>query len=96
MLLNKTKFEKSKQKIGKIILSLNSTTCCFTGHRPQSLPWKFNEQDERCLKMKEQLRNEIIKAIKNGYTTFISGMALGFDMICAEIVLELKKNIFIY
>ena len=92
MLLNKTKFEKSKQKIGKIILSLNSTTCCFTGHRPQSLPWKFNEQDERCLRMKEKLRNEIIKAIKNGYTTFISGMALGFDMICAEMVLELKKT----
>lgn len=93
MLLNKTKFEKSKQKIGEIILSLNSATCCFTGHRPQSLPWKFNEQDERCLKMKERLRNEIIKAIKNGYKTFISGMALGFDMICAEIVLELKKHI---
>ena len=92
MLLNKTKFEKSKQKIGEIILSLNSTTCCFTGHRPQSLPWKFNEQDERCLRMKEKLRNEIIKAIKNGYTTFISGMALGFDMICAEMVLELKKT----
>ena len=42
--------------------------------------------------MKEKLRNEIIKAIKNGYTTFISGMALGFDMICEEIVLELKKT----
>lgn len=27
-----------------------------------------------------------------GYTTFISGMALGFDIICAEIVLELKKR----
>ena len=92
MLLNKTKFEKSKQKIGEIILSLNSTTCCFTGHRPQSLLWKFNEQDERCLRMKEKLRNEIIKSIKNGYTTFISGMALGFDMICAEMVLELKKT----
>ncbi len=74
-------------------IKLSRITCCFTGHRPQSLPWKFNEKDERCLKMKEQLWNEIIKAIKNGYKTFISGMALGFDMICAEIVLELKKHI---
>lgn len=47
-------------------IKLSRITCCFTGHRPQSLPWKFNEKDERCLKMKEQLRNEIIKAIKNG------------------------------
>lgn len=67
-------------------------TCCFTGHRPQSLPWGFNEQDERCLKMKEQLKIEIVKAIEGGYTTFISGMALGFDIICAETVLELKKT----
>ena len=67
------------------------TTCCFTGHRPQSLPWGFNEQDERCLKMKQQLKVEIVKAIESGFTTFISGMALGFDMICAETVLELKK-----
>ena len=34
----------------------------------------------------------IEKAIINGYTYFISGMALGIDMICAEIVLELKKK----
>ena len=34
----------------------------------------------------------IEKAILNGYTYFISGMALGIDMICAEIVLKLKKK----
>lgn len=72
--------------------NISNITCCFAGHRPQSLPWKFNEQDERCLKMKELLRMEIIKAIQNGYTTFISGMALGFDIIAAETVLELKKD----
>lgn len=85
-------YENIKEEIFSYVKLLNAHTCCFTGHRPQSLPWKFNEQDERCLKMKEQLRNEIIKAIKNGYKTFISGMALGFDMICAEMVLELKKT----
>lgn len=42
--------------------------------------------------MKNKLNEEIIKAIKNGYTTFISSMALGFDMICAEIILQLKKE----
>lgn len=71
--------------------TLSKTTCCFTGHRPQNLPWVFNEQDKRCLQMKFQLKKEIVKAIEKGYTTFISGMALGFDIICAEMVLELKK-----
>lgn len=84
--------EKIRSKLKEKNVELSKITCCFTGHRPQSLPWGFNEQDERCLKMKEQLKMEIIKAIGNGYTTFISGMALGFDMICAEMVLELKKT----
>jgi len=42
--------------------------------------------------MKENAKAEIEKAIQSGYTTFLCGMALGFDMICAEIVLELKKK----
>lgn len=73
-------------------LELSKSTCCFTGHRPQNLPWGFNELDERCLIMKEKLKEEIINAIENGYSTFISGMALGFDMIACETVLELKKH----
>ena len=92
MELFKMKIIKIKKALANYIKLFNAHTCCFTGHRPQSLPWKFNEQDERCLKMKERLKTEIIKAIENGYTTFISGMALGFDMICAEMVLELKKT----
>lgn len=85
------KLENIKDILKEKNIALSKTTCCFTGHRPQNLPWKFNEKDERCIKIKEQLRKEIINAIKNGYITFISGMALGFDIISAEIVLELKK-----
>ena len=25
-------------------------SCCFTGHRPGKLPWRYNEFDPRCLK----------------------------------------------
>lgn len=67
-------------------------TACFTGHRPQKLPWGFNEEDERCLMMKSRTKVEIENAIRKGYKTFLCGMALGFDMICAEIVLELKNK----
>lgn len=65
---------------------------CFTGHRSQKLPWRFNEKDPRCIEMRNNTKAEIEKAINDGYIYFISGMALGFDMICAEIVLELKKK----
>lgn len=88
----KNSFNEAKKAIADIIHNLNAETVCFTGHRSQKLPWGFNENDERCLRMKEKLRFEIIKAINRGYRTFISGMAIGFDMICAEVVLDLKKD----
>ena len=71
---------------------LRETTCCFTGHRSYKLPWCENEDDSRCVKMKTKLTAEIINAINKGYVDFISGMALGFDIICAEMILELKKE----
>ena len=73
------------------MFSINKVAC-FTGHRSQKLPWRFNEEDERCRDMKKALRLEIEKAIQRGYNTFLCGMALGFDMICAETVFELKKQ----
>ncbi|MGN0563750.1 MAG: SLOG family protein [Candidatus Heritagella sp.] len=68
-------------------------TCCFTGHRPQNLPFRFNEKDERCMALKRTLREQIIPLIeKENVTHFLSGMAIGIDMYAAEIVLDLKKS----
>ena len=61
-----------------------SITCCFSGHRPE----KAN-MDEA--KTKYRLKEEIDNAIKDGYTTFISGMARGVDIWAAELVLQKKR-----
>ena len=72
---------------------MKKKTCCFTGHRPQSLPFGFNENDARCAALKKALREQIIHLIeKENVTHFISGMAIGIDMYAAEIVLDLKKS----
>lgn len=91
-MFKKRTMQDAKKKSEEIYDFMKSTTCCFTGHRSQKLPWRFNEQDERCINMKANAKSKILEAIKNGYTTFISGMALGFDMICAEIVLDIKRQ----
>ena len=67
-------------------------TCCFTGHRPNALPWRYGKTDPSYVLFKYRVRVEIGKAIENGYTHFISGMAQGVDMICARIVLDYKKE----
>lgn len=72
---------------------MSEIKACFTGHRPQNLPFRFNESDVRCLKIKEQLEKIIRDLIVNyNVTYFISGMALGIDVYAAEIVLKLKKE----
>ena len=71
---------------------MRENTCCFTGHRAQKLPWRFNEKDRRCLDMIDELTIRLENAISFGYNTFMSGMALGFDMIAVETLLKLKKK----
>lgn len=67
-------------------------TCCFTGHRPNGLPWKYDEQNIFCLALKKMLASYIKQKLLEGYTHFISGMAMGVDLIAAECVLQLKED----
>ena len=68
------------------------TTACLTGHRPKSLPWGYDETKESCIKFKQDLEKIFEGAIKYGLTTFLTGMAEGFDMIGAEVLLKLRKK----
>ena len=74
-----------------IIINKNETVC-WTGHRPKSLPWGYDESGESCLRFKEEVQDVFVGAIEFGITTFLMGMAEGFDMIGAEILLELRKK----
>ena len=67
-------------------------SCCFTGHRPEKLPWGANEDNPDCIKLKSILYLQIEQLIRQfGITHYISGMARGVDTYAAEIVLQLKK-----
>ncbi len=66
--------------------------CAFTGHRPGSFKFGYNENHPDCVKIKERLYWEIEKMYESGVNVFISGGALGVDMWAMEAVLELKKK----
>ena len=63
---------------------MNEKTCCITGHRDIS--------SDRIVYVEQELRREILSAIEDGYTRFISGFAEGVDLIFASIVAEEKKQ----
>ena len=67
-------------------------TCCFTGHRPDKLPWGTDERDPRCAALKRSIARELEGLYLRGYRHFISGMARGSDLYFAEAVLELKEK----
>ena len=67
-------------------------TCCFTGHRPEKLPWRNNEQDPRCLALKERLARALEEAYEKGMRHFLCGMALGADFYFCEAALALRDR----
>lgn len=67
-----------------------SVTCAFTGHRPESLPWRENESDPGCVALKKRLDQAVERAYDKGYRHFICGMAKGADAYFCEAVIKLR------
>lgn len=61
-------------------------TCCFTGPRPEKIT-------EDISVIKDNLRKAITEAALSGYKNFITGMSRGFDLIAAEVVIELQDEL---
>jgi len=67
-------------------------TCCFSGHRPQKLPWRASETDDRCIALKEELEARVGGLYEAGYRHFLCGMAIGCDFFFADAVLALRAQ----
>jgi len=74
------------------VWKVKKLTCAFTGHRPCKFPWKYNESDPRCTALKAMLAEQIGNLVEHGVTGFLSGMAEGTDLWCAEIVLAMREK----
>ena len=67
-------------------------SCCFTGHRPGKLPWRYNEFDPRCLRLKRRIADAVELAYAQGFRHFLCGMAMGCDLYFCEAVLALRER----
>ena len=68
------------------------TACAFTGRRPQSLPWGYDETGPGARGFAACLQNEINKAYADGYRTFLCGMAQGIDLMACELTIQLQLS----
>ena len=58
---------------------------CFTGHRPE----KLTDSEDR---IKQMLELHILRAIADGFTVFMTGMARGVDLWAGQIVIKLRDS----
>ena len=67
------------------------SACCFTGHRPGKLPWRYDERDPRCGALKVRIADAVEAAYQEGFRHFLCGMAQGCDLYFCECVLRLRE-----
>ena len=68
-------------------------TCCFTGHRAKKLPCYGDRNDPRIKALCSKIYFEIKELYeKHGVRYFLTGMANGADLLCAEEVIRLKRE----
>jgi len=65
-------------------------TCCFSGYRPEKLPWGENEAHERCRELNRRLFHVTEALYDAGFRHFMCGMARGCDIYFCEAVLTLR------
>ena len=56
---------------------MKATVCAFTGHRPKSFPWGYDENTPGCVLLKEVMAAQISALAEQGVTDWLSGMAQG-------------------
>ncbi|MDL2259809.1 DUF1273 domain-containing protein [Deltaproteobacteria bacterium OttesenSCG-928-K17] len=78
-------------KAGRGAMKL-SHTACFSGYRPEKLPFPLEAGCEPYINLQAAITRAIEESVLAGYTRFLSGMARGFDLVCSCILLEMKKN----
>jgi uncharacterized phage-like protein YoqJ len=68
-------------------------TCCFSGYRPEKLPWRGDEADARCVRLKADIDSAAARAYADGMRHFVCGMARGCDMYFCESVIALRSRL---
>lgn len=83
-------FRYNRGKKGGDAMAARQETVCFSGYRPDKLPWGEDESDLRCAMLKERLYQAVCDACDEGFRHFICGMARGVDLYAGEAVLRAR------
>lgn len=66
--------------------------CAIIGQHPMSFPWGFDEEDDRCRKLKIELAQQIMALRQSGVLQFLTACDCGVGLYAAEIVNGLRAT----
>ena len=66
--------------------------CAIIGQNPMRFPWGFDEEDDRCQKLKIELAQQIMVLRQNGVSQFLVACDCGVGLYAAEIVNGLRMT----
>ena len=66
--------------------------CAIIGQSPMCFPWGFDEEDDRCRKLKIELAQQIMVLCQSGVSQFLTACDCGVGLYAAEIVNGLRAT----
>lgn len=66
--------------------------CAVMGQHPLRFPWGFDEEDDRCRKLKIELAQQIMALRQSGVSQFLTACDCGVGLYAAEIVNGLRAT----
>lgn len=66
--------------------------CAIIGQHPMRFPWGFDEEDDRCRKLKIELAQQIMVLRQGGVSQFLVACDCGVGLYAAEIVNGLRTT----
>jgi len=71
---------------------LRYKTVCFSCYRPEKFAFILHQGNEVYLALEKRIEEGIFQSVEDGYTSFICGMAKGFDLVAGSLVVALKES----
>lgn len=66
--------------------------CAFTGQRPKSFPWKYDETARDCISQKKVFAAQIAALVEQGITDFCRAWLLAWTSGAPRLSLASKRN----
>ena len=70
----------------------NPIRCAIIGQNPLRVPWGFDEEDDRCRKLKMELAQQIMVLRQSGVSQFLTACDCGVGLYTGEIINGLRMT----